>query len=116
MFFTADSRKFMIEPVQIIDEGDDGLRIVWSDATENLYSAPFLRRVCACAQCVNEWTGERMLKPESVSDAVKIENIGVVGRYALSFTFSDGHNTGIFSFNYLHQVAANKKQTAGAEK
>lgn len=95
----------MIQPLQIIDEGDDGIRISWSDETENLYSAPFLRRHCACAQCVNEWTGERMLKAESVSESVKIDNIGVVGRYALSFVFSDGHNTGIYSFNYLKEIA-----------
>jgi DUF971 family protein len=95
----------MIEPLQIIDEGKDGLRISWSDETENLYCAPFLRRRCACAQCINEWTGEKMLKDDSISDEVKIENIAVVGRYALSFKFSDGHNTGIYSFKYLKEIA-----------
>jgi DUF971 family protein len=95
----------MIEPLKIIDERGEGVRIVWSDETENLYPSAFLRRHCACAGCVNEWTGERMLKPESVSDEVKIENIAIVGRYALSFRFSDGHDTGIFSFKYLRELA-----------
>ncbi len=91
----------MIEPLQIIDEGDEGLSIAWSDDKMSKYSAPFLRRACACAGCVNEWTGEQMLKAESISEDVKIESIAVVGRYAVSFNFSDGHNTGIYSFKYL---------------
>lgn len=94
----------MTDPKQIIDEGKNGLTIIWTDDRENLYSAPFLRRACACASCVNEWTGERMLKPESISDDVTIDNIAVVGRYALSFQFSDGHNTGIYSFKYLREI------------
>lgn len=92
------------EPREIIDEGD-GFLIRWADETENHFDARALRMSCACAGCVNEWTGERMLKPESVSPDVKIEHIGIVGRYALNFHFSDGHETGIYSFKYLRELA-----------
>ena len=36
---------------------------------------PLLRRLCPCAQCVNEFTGERVLKPEAVSEELKIEDV-----------------------------------------
>lgn len=95
----------MVEPTQIIEESDAEISIVWSDAREDKYAAPDLRRRCPCAGCVNEWTGERTLKTESIGDEVKFSSIAVVGRYALNFNFSDGHDTGIFSFKYLREIA-----------
>ncbi len=93
-----------IEPTEIIDEGDT-FRIRWADGAESVFDAPNLRRYCACAGCVNEWTGEQMLNPDSISDDLKIENINLVGRYALSFVFSDKHDTGIYSFKYLRELS-----------
>lgn len=95
----------MIEPRQIIEENDRELSIVWSDEAESRYSATQLRKSCPCAGCVNEWTGERILKPEAVSDDLSFSAIAIVGRYALNFHFSDGHDTGIFSFQLLRQLA-----------
>jgi DUF971 family protein len=98
----------MIEPLQIIEESDSEITIAWSDEKESRYNAADLRRKCPCAGCVNEWTGERMLKPESISDDLTFTNIAIVGRYALNFNFSDGHETGIYSFRYLRELADNK--------
>jgi ATP-binding protein involved in chromosome partitioning len=95
----------MIEPTQIIEESDRELSIKWSDEAETKYNAPQLRRNCPCASCVNEWTGEKILRAESVSDELFISSVSVVGRYALNFHFSDGHSTGIFSFQYLRKLA-----------
>ena len=94
----------MVEPLQIIEENDSEISIVWSDDLETKYSAAQLRRSCPCAGCVNEWTGEKTLKPESVSDDLSFKYIGVVGRYALNFNFSDEHDTGIYSFKYLREL------------
>ncbi len=93
-----------IEPREIIDEGD-GFLIRWADGSENRFEAAMLRRACACAGCVNEWTGERTLKAETIAPDIKIDHIGIVGRYALNFHFSDGHETGIYSFKYLRELA-----------
>lgn len=95
----------MIEPRQIIEESDSEISINWSDEAKTKYNAASLRRACPCAGCINEWTGEKMLKPESVAEDLSFSSIAVVGRYALNFNFSDGHDTGIFSFNYLRQLA-----------
>jgi DUF971 family protein len=95
----------MVEPLQIIEESDSAITIAWSDGRESLYNAPDLRRKCPCAGCVNEWTGERMLKPETIAENLSLKNIAVVGRYALNFNFSDGHETGIYSFKYLRELS-----------
>jgi DUF971 family protein len=93
-----------IEPREIMQEGEACLRITWADGRACRFDAPALRRACPCAQCVNEWTGQRMLKPEAVSDEVRIEDVSIVGRYALNFRWSDGHETGIYSFVYLREL------------
>ncbi len=95
----------MIEPTQIIEESDSAISIKWSDEKETSYNAPDLRRACPCAACVNEWTGEKILREESVSDDLTFSHITIVGRYALNFHFSDGHETGIYSFNYLREYS-----------
>ena len=94
----------MIEPVQIIEESDRAVSIKWSDDTETAYSAAVLRRSCPCASCVNEWTGEKILNDKKIPDDLTFSSISIVGRYALNFHFSDGHDTGIFSFNYLQKL------------
>ena len=93
-----------IEPREIKHEDDFTLSITWGDDRQCHYNAAELRRACPCAQCVNEWTGERMLKPESISENIEIRDLSIVGRYALNFRWSDGHETGIYSFRYLREL------------
>jgi DUF971 family protein len=90
-----------IEPREIMQETDARLRIQWADGRVCHFEAPQLRRACPCAGCVNEWTGERMLRPETIPDELTISSIEIVGRYALNFCWSDNHATGIYSFRYL---------------
>ncbi len=94
----------MVEPRQIIEESDSELSISWSDEAETKYNAADLRRACPCAGCINEWTGEKMLKAENIADDLSFSSISIVGRYALNFHFSDGHETGIYSFDYLRKL------------
>ena len=97
-------RREAIEPREILQEGDSNLRITWADGRVCHYKAAALRRVCPCAQCVNEWTGQRTLQPEVISDELEISDLNIVGRYALNFRWSDGHETGIYSFQYLRDI------------
>lgn len=96
----------MIQPLQIIEESESRVSIKWSDDTESTYDAATLRRSCPCASCVNEWTGAKILDDKQISDDLTFSNMSIVGRYALSFHFSDGHDTGIFSFEYLRKLPA----------
>jgi DUF971 family protein len=102
--YEAPRRGPTVEPREITQESDAELRVAWGDGRECRYAAPLLRRLCPCAQCVNEFTGERVLRPETVPDDLKMEDVGLVGRYALTFRWSDGHETGIYSFRYLRGI------------
>jgi len=92
------------EPTRIIEESDSELTIEWSDGQSTRYTAVQLRRACPCAGCIDEWTGEKRLDDGSVPDSLTFKHTSIVGRYALNFHFSDGHNTGIFSFDLLRKL------------
>lgn len=94
----------MIQPLQIVEESDSLLAIKWSDESESKYTAAELRRVCPCASCRDEWTGEKILDEQQISDDLTFTAMSIVGRYALNFVFSDNHDTGIFSFEYLNKL------------
>lgn len=83
---------------------DDKLRIMWDDGHSSEYSFRFLRQNCPCANCRDEWTGERTMDPEAVAGDLRASRAELVGNYALSFGFSDGHGTGIFSFESLRKL------------
>ena len=100
----AELRGSAIEPREIKHEDDFNVKITWADDRECRYRAAELRRLCPCAQCVNEWTGERVLKAANISDEIEIRGLTLVGRYALNFRWSDGHETGIYSFRYLREL------------
>ena len=100
----SERRGVEIEPREIKQEDDSTLRITWGDEKQCSYEAAELRRSCPCAQCVNEWTGERVLKPETISEEIEIRDLSLVGRYAINFRWSDGHETGIYSFRYLREL------------
>ncbi len=104
MVEVSERRGPAIEPREIKQEDDATLCIAWGDERRCWYRAADLRRACPCAQCVNEWTGQRVLKPEAVSDGITIRDLNIVGRYALNFRWSDGHETGIYSFRYLRDL------------
>lgn len=104
MIESTERRGPDIEPREIKQEGDSALRITWGDDRACHYTAADLRRACPCAQCVNEWTGQRVLNPESVAEELIIRDLSLVGRYALNFRWSDGHETGIYSFRYLREL------------
>jgi len=59
---------------------------------------------CRCAACVDEWTKETLVKPEQIPRGIKPVAIEVVGNYALHFTWSDGHSTGIYSYDHLREI------------
>lgn len=81
------------------------LMIQWADGQETRYLAPVLRGMCPCASCRDEMTGVRLILPIHISDGLEFRKIELVGQYALQFEWSDGHRTGIYSFEYLRELA-----------
>jgi ATP-binding protein involved in chromosome partitioning len=86
---------------------EDGaqLRIRWKDGGVSDYPPRYLRLCCPCAGCVEEMTGRPLLNPATVPMDVHPHSIEYVGEYALRFDFSDGHNTGIYPFDYLRDIS-----------
>ena len=99
-------RDARVEPKEIAPT-DDGtrLRIGWGDGVASEFAPRDLRLLCPCAGCVDEITGVRTLRPDAVDGGVYPTAIHYVGRYALQFVWSDGHSTGIYTFEYLRQLA-----------
>lgn len=93
-------------PKNIEKVDDDELRIVWEDGHVSQYSFQLLRQNCPCAMCKDEWSGDTLLDPDSVPDDLKAGRAEIVGNYALSFAFSDGHTTGIYSFENLRKLCS----------
>ena len=81
------------------------LRIEWKDGAVSEHAARDLRCRCPCAGCVEEGTGRRTLDPASVPADILLLVVEPVGRYGLSFVWSDGHKTGIFAWPYLRRLA-----------
>ncbi len=80
------------------------LEITWQDGVTSRFDVRDLRLACACASCVDEWTGEARLDPESVPSDVHPLRIETVGRYAIQIEWSDGHATGIYPFRRLRAL------------
>jgi DUF971 family protein len=82
------------------------LGINWTDNLASRFDVVELRRKCPCATCIDEWTHEQILKPESVPDTIRPLKIESVGQYALNIQFNDGHRTGIYTFAMLRKLSA----------
>ena len=94
-----------VEPLEIGPTEDEArLRITWKDGAASEYVPREVRLLCPCAGCVDEMTGKRTLRPDRVDDSVHPTAIHYVGRYALQFVWSDGHSTGIYTFEYLREI------------
>ncbi|MGC9053350.1 MAG: P-loop NTPase [Candidatus Hydrogenedens sp.] len=81
------------------------LIIDWKDGTFSEISLDVLRRACRCAYCVDELTGEPLLKPEEIPEDIKIEQIQTLGHYAISIFWSDGHTSSIYPWDFLKSLA-----------
>ena len=77
--------------------------VSWSDRHD---SVPFrlLRGQCQCAHCVNEWTGERILDPATIPEDISIKKMEPVGGYAIRVHWSDGHNSGLYTWERLREI------------
>jgi DUF971 family protein len=93
-----------IDPLSVeAEDATNTLYITWSDGHVSRHNIEHLRWLCPCAECKGEF-GEpgklhftRSLRPEQT----RLEDVLPVGRYALQPVWGDGHNTGLYTYDYL---------------
>ena len=87
--------------VRRLDEGA-AIEIQWeAEGHVAVYPSRELRLACQCAGCVEEMTRRPTLDPASVPADVRALALDLVGAYAVHFTWSDGHSTGIYPWERL---------------
>ncbi|HEX7652397.1 MAG TPA: DUF971 domain-containing protein [Verrucomicrobiae bacterium] len=95
-----------VTDIQVIGQE---LAIKWADGREDYVTLEKLRRACPCAGCKGEVDilGNLYKGPEQTLTVRAFELVKLVsiGGYAVTPIWADGHNTGIYSFEYLHAVA-----------
>lgn len=83
------------------------LAIQWNDARESFLPLRLLRGACPCAACGGEpdVLGE-IVRPEVHYTPQSFELAGwrLVGGYALQPSWGDGHDTGLYSYDYLRRI------------
>lgn len=98
-------------PVNIDLKKDRGLTVEWADGTTSYYSIAYLRKMSPSAD-VRQLREEQAKNPLTVLPASAARAGGsltalgadLVGNYAIRIRFSDGHDTGIYSWTYLRQI------------
>ena len=85
------------------------LAIAWSDGQESYLPLEKLRRACPCASCTGEPDAMgRVHQPVVKYDPARsfqIVKFGLVGGYAWQPRWGDGHDTGLYAFDYLRRIA-----------
>jgi ATP-binding protein involved in chromosome partitioning len=85
-----------------INRLDNGLRIEWDrSGHEAFYPARDLRLACPCAGCVEEMSGRALLNPDTVPGDIRPAAVALIGAYGIKIDWSDGHSTGIYTFERL---------------
>jgi DUF971 family protein len=99
-----------MKPKQIKILNKDKLQIIWVNNSSTQISLKYLREECPCANCKGETILFKTFRPPKLTmfspEMYKVKNIEVVGDYAIQVTWKDGHNTGIYTWDYLKTLEA----------
>lgn len=111
-------------PVRLNLKKDEKLEIGWQDGLRSTYTIGYLRSMCPCASCkiIREQSNPHDISPSpkrkplltilpgNYSGPITVTSAEKVGNYAIRLVFSDQHDTGIFSFDYLRQITPKTPQ------
>lgn len=111
----------MDAPAKLDLKKDRGLTVEWSDGTTSYYSIVYLRKMSPSADA-RQLRDEQAKNPLTVlppsaartsAATLTATDAELVGQYAIRIRFSDGHDTGIYSWAYLREIdPANKERKA----
>lgn len=106
-----------MRPRNIDLKKDRGLTVEWDDGSTSYYSIAYLRKMSPSAEA-RQFREESARNPLTVlpasaaraSGPLVAEGAELVGNYALRIRFSDGHDTGIYSWAYLREIDPTNKE------
>ena len=107
-------------PVPAELKGDEAaLTIRWKDGVSHTLPWQLLRKLCPCASCRTARSEPQpqpgllpIIKPEE-AQPIRATSVRAVGNYAYGIAFSDGHNTGIYTLDFLRALG---EQLAAADR
>ncbi len=95
-------------PKSVEQISDQVIAIKWEDDTDSLLFAEKSRGECPCATCKEENEKKPKANPFNILKAnpnnVVFRRWEMIGRYAIRFSFSDGHDAGIYTFEHLKEI------------
>lgn len=97
-----------LSPKHLDIRKDEGLEIEWANGDHVFYSTDLLRKMSPSADAKTTRaeldTNPLAILPKTSSEPLTITDASLVGNYAVRLTFSDGHSTGIYSWDYLRSL------------
>lgn len=112
---------FSTDPEHIAISKSKGIKIDWKDGHHSDYGLTFLRDKCPCATCTGAH-GTPPRQPEAASPfpmfkpALKMLSVEPVGNYAIRIDWSDGHNSGIYSYEHFRRICPCAECKAAVEQ
>jgi DUF971 family protein len=86
------------------DEAKQVLSVKWKDGSTSEIPWTQLRAACPCAECANLHGDADPLRLK-LAPNTHLVSVAYVGNYAVQPRWGDGHNTGLFTWNYLRELA-----------
>ena len=93
-----------IVPVGLRRRDARTLSVAWQEGTTQDFDVRDLRLACRCALCVEEMSGRPLIDPVNIPLDVEPIEIRSVGSYAISISWTDGHSSGIQTFEGLRKI------------
>ncbi len=98
--------KHASEPPEAIDVNPDHeVLLTWPGGKTVALSSRSLREACPCAGCIEEFTGRKLLDPATIPADIRPDRIEAVGNYAVRFVWSDGHDSGLYTWKTLRALS-----------
>jgi DUF971 family protein len=101
-------------PSHIDLQRDKGLRLDWADGKSTFFPIEYLRKMSPSADSIamRDELENNPLAILSSSSNAPLTALGaeLVGNYAIRISFSDGHTTGIYSWDYLRSLKGIKDE------
>jgi ATP-binding protein involved in chromosome partitioning len=102
----SQARRSLVDlALPTVEKDPAGLKIAWPEGGTGFVPGPALRAGCNCANCVDEITGERLLRVEDIPEDIEALEIEALGNYAIRISWSDGHSSGIYPWTQLRKLA-----------